>query len=475
MYFIPTILSGGAGSRLWPVSREQHPKPFIRLEDGQSLLQKAFLRGVHLPHVSEILAVTNRDLLFKTEDEFNEVNTTHTPFSFILEPCGRNTAAAIASAAHYLRNVYDEHAIMLVLPADHLIADQNAFQRAVTQAIHFAQRGKLVTFGIHPHAPETGYGYIEAKENKVLRFIEKPSLEKAQAYVNSGQYFWNAGMFCFTIGTLLQEMVIHCPDILYATQQCVAQATQTTTRNFVTVSLDLESFSKVPENSIDYAILEHSAQVAMIPCPFDWSDVGSWRALSELVDADAQGNRHQGEVYFHDSQDCYVQSPYRMVSTLGVKNLVVIDTPDALLVADQSHAQQVKNVYAQLKAQDHDVHRTHSTVHRPWGTYTILEQGPGFKIKRIVVKPGASLSLQMHHHRSEHWIVVRGSAKVINGAQELRIETNESTYIPAGNKHRLINPTSEPVVIIEVQSGSYLGEDDIVRYDDIYGRVEEIA
>ena len=470
MSLIPTILCGGAGSRLWPVSRERHPKPFIRLANGQSLLQKAFLRGAALADVQEVLTVTNRELYFKTEDEFREVNENKLATSFILEPFGRNTAAAIAAAALHVAATHGEDALMLVLAADHLIVDQQAFAAAVDAASALARNGKLVTFGIRPDAPETGYGYIEADGNKVLRFIEKPSLDKARDYLESGRFLWNSGMFCFSAAAMLRAMEAHCPDILSATKACLQQSRVAEGKRFTQLELQADSFAEVREESIDYAVMEKSSDVAVVPCDIGWSDIGSWTAIGNLTEADAEGNRIEGEVLLHDVSNCYIQSRDRLVGAVGVDNLVIIDTPDALLVADRSRAQDVKHIYAKLKASGHEAHQLHRTVHRPWGTYTVLEDGPRFKIKRIEVKPGASLSLQMHHHRSEHWIVVSGMAKVVNGDKELFVNTNESTFIPAAHKHRLENPGVLDLVMIEVQSGEYLGEDDIVRFEDVYGR-----
>ena len=471
MRLIPVILCGGAGSRLWPVSRELHPKPFIRLADGQSLLQKAFLRGAALSGVKEILTVTNRELFFKTEDEYREVNAAGLTTSFILEPFGRNTSAAIAAATLQIAKAHGDDAIMLVLAADHLIADQGAFSDAVSEAIELAETGSLVTFGIQPDAPETGYGYIEAEGSKVLRFVEKPSLDKAEQYVASGNFLWNSGMFCFKAGTMLEAMQQHCPDILLATQACVGKSRVATGKAFTELTLEPDSFADIPDNSIDYSVMERSDNVAVVPCSIGWSDIGSWSALGDLLAPDAQGNRVDGEALLHDVSDCYIQSDKRMVGAVGISNLIIVDTPDALLVADKSHAQDVKHLYAALKAKGHDTHKHHLTMHRPWGTYTVLEEDPSYKIKRIEVKPGGCLSLQMHHHRSEHWIVVSGMAKVINGENELFVRTNESTYIPAGHRHRLENPGILNLVMIEVQSGEYLGEDDIVRFEDSYGRV----
>jgi mannose-1-phosphate guanylyltransferase len=471
MRLVPVILCGGAGSRLWPVSRELHPKPFIRLSDGQSLLQKAFLRGAALPGVNEILTVTNRELFFKTEDEFREVNKARLATSFILEPFGRNTSAAIAAAALHVAKAHGKDAVMLVLAADHLIEDQEAFSKAVSEAIELAHNGKIVTFGIQPDAPETGYGYIEAEGNKVLRFVEKPSLEKAQEYLESGRFLWNSGMFCFKAGTMLQAMEQHCLEILSTTMACIEQSRRAEGKGFAELELDADSFEQVPDSSIDYSVMEQSSQVAVVPCSIGWSDIGSWGALGDLSAPDGSGNRIDGEALLHDVTNCYIQSSKRVVGAVGVDNLIIVDTPDALLVADKSRAQDVKHLYATLKANGHDAHKHHLTVHRPWGTYTVLEVDPSFKIKRIEVKPGASLSLQMHHHRSEHWIVVSGMARVVNGENELFVGINESTYIPAGHKHRLENPGVLNLVMIEVQSGQYLGEDDIVRFQDVYGRI----
>jgi mannose-1-phosphate guanylyltransferase len=471
---IPTVLCGGAGSRLWPISRETHPKPFIRLADGQSLLQKAWLRGAVLPQAVEIMTVTNRDLFFKTEDEYREVANipTNKAFTnrFILEPFGRNTAPAIAAAALQVAAVHGDDACLLVLAADHLIADQESFAKAVASAMQLAAQGKLVTFGIKPAMPETGYGYIEADGNTVKRFVEKPNLETAKEYVASGRFLWNSGMFCFQAGVMLQEMEKHCPAILAATRACIAESRSAEGKGFSQLELDSDAFKHVPDDSIDYAVMEKSANVVVVPCDIGWSDIGSWTALGDLTPADAQGNRIEGEVMLHDVSNCYIQSNDRMVGAVGVKDLVIIDTADAVLVADRNRAQDVKHIYARLKKEGHEAHRLHSTVHRPWGTYTVLEEGHNFKIKRIEVKVGASLSLQMHHHRSEHWIVVNGMAKVVNGQQEFIVQTNESTYIPAGHKHRLENASKQPLVMIEVQSGEYLGEDDIVRFEDVYGR-----
>lgn len=466
---LPVILCGGAGSRLWPVSREMHPKPFIRLADGQSLLQKAFLRGAQLPGVSEILTVTNREFFFKTEDEYREVNAQQLPLTFLLEPFGRNTAAAVAAATlHVAENQPD--AIILVLAADHLIAEQTAFVDAVKQAAILAKQGSLVTFGIRPDGPETGYGYIEAEGNRVVRFVEKPDAATAATYLETGRFLWNSGMFCFKASVMLEEMRQHCPAILETVRACLARSRTAQGQGFLQCELDAEGFAAVPEDSIDYAVMEKTQRAAVVPCDIGWSDIGSWVALGDLAAPDASGNRVEGEALLHDVENCYIHSEDRLVGAVGVKDLIIVDTPDALLVTAKNRAQEVKHLYSELKARGHEVHRFHRTVHRPWGTYTVLEEGDRYKIKRIVVKPGASLSLQMHHHRSEHWIVVRGMARVVNGEREIFVGANESTYIPAGHRHRVSNPGVLDLVMIEVQSGEYLGEDDIVRFEDVYGR-----
>ena len=471
---IPTILCGGAGSRLWPVSREEFPKPFIRLSDGESLLQKAYLRAASLPNVTEIMTVANRQLFFKAEDEYRKVDhLLDEPMksNFILEPFGRNTAPAIALASILAAEIHGSEAILLVLAADHLIANQSAFSGAVDKAFSLARQGKLVTFGIQPTAPETGYGYIEAKGHDVIRFVEKPCLNKAQAYLATGNFLWNSGMFCFSVGAMLKEMAMHCPKILETTQNCLAQARKASGENFLQVEIAPEYFKDVPDDSIDYAVMEKTDNAAVVACDIGWSDIGCWKALGELTSFDDNNNHIQGDVIMLNSKNCIIQSESRVIGAIGLDNLIIIDTPDALLVADKNQAQDVKKIYGELKNKGHDAYKAHTITHRPWGTYTVLEEGPHFKIKRIEMMPHASLSLQMHHHRSEHWVVVSGIAKVLNGEKELILNVNESTFICAEHKHRLENITSEPLVIIEVQTGSYLGEDDIVRFEDIYGRV----
>ena len=485
---IPVILSGGAGTRLWPVSRESYPKPFIRMPDGQSLLQKAYLKAARLIGVKQVVLVTNREYFFQSKDDIEATTGANLPANatYLLEPCGRNTAPAIALATMELAREYGPEAVLLVLPADHLIDDQEAFSRAVSAAAAAAAAGNIVTFGIAPTTPETGFGYIEVaadsrlpglpdgvQVSRVARFVEKPSRDRAEKYLADGHFLWNAGMFCFRADTMLQALTLHVPDLYKKAQGCFeASAAKQDAAFGRTFEFDPVTFAALPDISIDYAVMENATNVAVVRADFDWSDIGSWSALSELTKPDAEGNRIEGEALLVDSTNLYVRSEGRLVAGVGLSNLMVIDTPDALLIANRDRTQDVKSVVERLKRDGHASVRLHRTVHRPWGTYTVLEEGKNFKIKRLSVKPGASLSLQMHYHRSEHWVVVAGTARVTNGESDLLIRTNESTYIPAGNKHRLENPGLTELIIIEVQSGEYLGEDDIVRFDDVYGRVE---
>lgn len=464
---VPVIISGGAGSRLWPVSRELHPKPFMQI-DEHSLIQKTFLRAINLNEVSDVITVTSKDTIFLTRDAYAELEKP-TKQHYILEPTGRNTAPAIAASALCAEKLFGRDAILLVMAADHLIQKCDMFQEAVLKATELAKNGRIVTFGIQPSAPETGYGYIEAKGTDVVRFIEKPDYAKAAEYVESG-FLWNAGIFCFSVGTILDELVKYNPSLVEHVQKAMNLNSIDYQEECL---LDLKEFSQAPDISIDYAIMEKSSKVSVVSCDIGWSDIGSWDSLSELSSIDESGNRldDADHTIIINSKNNYIKSDAnRVIAAVGVHDLIIVDTPDALLVANKNNAQDVKKVVAQLKHTKHESCQLHLKVSRPWGSYTTLEEGSGFKMKRICVKPGGSLSLQMHHHRSEHWIVVSGTAMVVNGDTETLLHANESTYIPAGQTHRLTNPGVIECIMIEVQVGVYLGEDDIVRFSDIYGR-----
>lgn len=472
----PVILCGGAGTRLWPVSREAMPKPFMRVRGDESLLQATYQRACALPGVQHITVVTNVQYSYKAAEELSGLKNSVTT-SFLLEPQARNTAAAIALAALVLQTQHGDKAVMLVLPADHLIDKNAAFVHAVTQAVALAQQEKLVLFGITPTHAETGFGYIElhtddqpesVQAQQVKRFVEKPSAALAEEYLRAGHYVWNSGMFCFTVGTLLQALQQHAPEVVNAARAVLTASPP----NSNAMTFDSASFAQLPSISLDYAVMEKAENIAVVPCDIGWSDIGSWKAVAEAVSADSAGNSVQGPALLLDASRTYVQSTHRLVAAVGVDNLVIIDTDDALLVAHKDASQRVKDVVVQLKTSAAaPLTSEHATTERPWGSYTVLQEGPQFKIKRIEVKPGGKLSLQMHHHRSEHWIVVSGTARVTCGEREYFVAPNESTYIPIGEKHRLENPGKLPLVMIEVQCGNYLGEDDIVRLSDQYGRV----
>lgn len=472
---VPVILSGGSGTRLWPVSRRAHPKPFMKLVDGESLAEKTFRRALGVAGTSPVLTVTSRDYYFYTRDLYEEIDGREHAHPFLLEPVGRNTAPAIALAALYVQQTLGPEALILILPADHLIQDESQFQAAVCEARELAAQGRLVTFGIHPTHAEAGYGYIRKGKRigksggyEVAAFVEKPDENTARSYVESGEYGWNSGMFCFSAGAYLKALSQFAPEIAAATRACWDG--MDTTRQPMEIPPDL--FSQCPSNSIDYAVMEKASNCAVVGGDFGWSDIGSWKAMSELYESDEAGNRIQGKAVLVESRDCFVQGEDRLVAAVGVSDLVIVDTGDAVLVAHRDRAQDVKEVVNQLSDLKDSAAEFHKTVYRPWGSFSILEDAADCKVKRLVVKPGQVLSLQMHHKRAEHWTVIKGVAKVRKGDKEFILKPNESTYIPVETRHRLENPGSEDVHLIEVQTGEYFGEDDIIRYEDIYGRIK---
>ena len=467
---IPLILSGGSGTRLWPVSRRNLPKQFLSLAGHGTLFQQTVARTRALPEVAAPIVVASEDHRFLAAEQLREAGVDDG--TVVLEPLARNTAPAIALGALEAMK-RDAEAVLLVLPADHLIGDTAAFVDAVQRSLPIARQGWLVTFGIRPDRAETGFGYIRRGESigegtfRVQRFVEKPDLAAAEGYLADGGYDWNSGMFLFRADRYLEELGQHAPAMLAAVR--AAHAAAQADLDFVRV--DKALFAQVPEDSIDYAVMEKTARAAVIPVSCGWSDIGSWSALWLAGTRDADGNLREGDTLAVNTHNSLLRSHGRhLVATVGVEDLVVVTTPDATLVAHRDAAQDVKKIVDQLKASGRSEHSFHRVVHRPWGSYDSLEAGERFQVKRIVVKPGASLSLQMHHHRAEHWIVVSGTAEVTCDDKVYLLGENQSTYIPLGSTHRLRNPGKVPVELIEVQSGSYLGEDDIVRYDDVYGR-----
>ena len=467
---IPLILSGGSGTRLWPVSRKNLPKQFLPLAGKGTLFQQTIARTRQLPDVAAPIVVASEDHRFLAADQLLEANIAHA--SIVLEPLARNTAPAIALGALQALRL-DGDAVLLVLPADHLIGDTEAFVEAVRLALPLADQDWLVTFGIRPDRPETGFGYIRRAEAidghgfRVEQFVEKPNLATAESYLADGGYDWNSGMFLFKASRYLEELAAHAPAMLAAVREAYAAATV----DLDFVRIDRDAFAKVPDDSIDYAVMERTQRAAVIPVSCAWSDIGSWSALWLTGDKDAEGNLCEGDTMAVDTRNSLLRSHDRhLLATVGVDDLIVVTTPDATLVAHRDAAQDVKKIVEQLKAAGRSEHSLHRVVHRPWGNYDLLEAGERFQVKRIQVKPGASLSLQKHHHRAEHWIVVSGTAEVTCDEKVFLLGENQSTYIPLGSKHRLRNPGKLPLELIEVQSGSYLGEDDIVRFDDVYGR-----
>jgi mannose-1-phosphate guanylyltransferase len=461
----PTILSGGSGTRLWPLSRKHYPKQFLKLTSSYTMLQETALR---LRGFNKPIVVCNESHRFILAEQLNEIG--QEPTSIILEPVARNTAPAIALAAlKALEN--DENAIMVVLAADQVISDKNAFQDAVEKAAKYAEQGKIVTFGIVPNAPETGFGYIEAKKGDneirdIARFVEKPSRQLATEYVASGDFYWNSGMFVVKANVYLKEL----EKLNSAIYGAVLNAYSNSDSDLDFVRVNKADFEECPDDSIDYAVMEHTELGVVLPVSFGWSDVGSFSSLWDVLPKDECGNVSLGDVKNIDSRNCLVQSENQFISTIGVEDLVVVGTKDSILVAHKDKVQNVKEVVKHLKQIGRSEHLLHREVHRPWGKYDSIDNGTRYQVKRITVKSGASLSKQMHHHRAEHWIVVTGTALVEINDSETLLSENQSIYIPLGATHRLTNPGKLNLELIEVQSGSYLGEDDIVRFEDVYGR-----
>lgn len=474
---VPIILSGGMGTRLWPMSRGNYPKQFLNLSSPEySLIQETVLRVNNRDHFTAPILVCNQEHRFLVAEKLNEITVKDA--SILLEPTGRNTAPALAAAAHLVVEKYGRNAVMLVLPSDHIIRDNRAFLRAVDRAISIAQKGYLTTFGITPNAPETGYGYIKQgkaivkdESYKVARFVEKPDHRTAKQYLDAGDYVWNSGMFCFPAALFLSELKKYQPDMSSLSEQALLSGTRET--DFI--RLNEIVFESIKGNSIDYAVMEHTDKAAVVPVECGWTDAGSFDALWEMQEKDAEGNVVAGKTYLYDTRDCYISCIDGVqVATLGLKNLVIISTKDCIMVADKSRAQDVKNLVDKVKKQNPSLVEQYRQTYRPWGNYDSIDNGERHQVKRIVVNPGASLSLQMHYHRAEHWIVVSGTAIVQREDKREVLSENQSVYIPYGCKHRLENPGKIPLELIEVQSGSYLGEDDIVRFEDTYGRITDV-
>jgi mannose-1-phosphate guanylyltransferase/mannose-6-phosphate isomerase len=470
MMILPVILSGGTGSRLWPLSRELYPKQFLPLVDANTLLQNTILRVREIAGITAPLIICNEEHRFMVAEQLRILGIA--PMATILEPGGRNTAPAVAVAA--LQAMAEgADPVLLVLPADHLIADMEKFQRTVEQAVMHAEAGKLITFGIVPTLPATGYGYIKAGKPwtddgvySVERFVEKPDAATAQAYLDSGVYYWNSGMFMFRASAVVEELEHLAPEILDACRK----AHQVGRADLDFLRLDKAAFETCPSDSIDYAVMEKTANALVVPLDVGWSDIGDWSALWTVEQRDSDGNVVAGDVLAVATRNSYIRSENRLVATVGVDDLVIVETADALLVARKERVQEVKDIVARLKLSQREEWRSHRKVYRPWGSYDSVDIAGRFQVKRITVNPGSRLSLQMHHHRAEHWTVVSGAARVTKGDKVFLLTENQSAYIPVGTPHRLENPGKIPLELIEVQSGSYLGEDDIVRFDDAYGR-----
>jgi mannose-1-phosphate guanylyltransferase/mannose-6-phosphate isomerase len=466
----PVILSGGSGTRLWPLSRKNLPKQFLELAGTGTLFQQTVQRTRGLADTGAPIVVCSGDHRFLVAEQLRALKVEGA--SILLEPVPRNTAPAIALAAWQALK-QDPDAVLLVLPADHLIGDTTSFAKAVQQALPLAEQGWLTTFGIRPEGPETGFGYIKRAEAvgdggyRVERFVEKPDAATAKQYIDAGNYEWNSGMFLFKAQRYLEELQQHAPAMHAASKAAFAAAK--TDLDFVRI--DKDAFAASPDNSIDYTVMERTARAAVVPASCAWSDIGSWDALWAASERDDDGNRLEGDVMAIDSHNCFVRgTERRLVATLGLEDIVIVDTPDVVLVASRSRVQEVKRLVDRIKAEGRQEHMFHRKVYRPWGSYDSIDMGERFQVKRITVKPGAALSLQKHHHRAEHWVIVSGTAEVTRNEDVFLLSENQSTFLPLGAVHRLRNPGKMPLELIEVQSGSYLGEDDIVRLEDVYGR-----
>lgn len=467
---IPVILSGGTGSRLWPSSRASYPKQLLKLSSEKySMLQETVLRLESLPNISPPMVICNQEHRFTIAEQLQEINIANS--KIILEPEGKNTApAALIAALEAIKT--NPNSILLVLPADHLIQNITAFHQAVNTAVSQAKEYGLVTFGIKPNKPETGYGYINFGKKisnniyQINQFVEKPDLATAEQYIQQENYLWNSGMFVFSAKSYIQAIEKFSPNMLVPCQASLERAII----DLDFIRLDKNSFSQCPSDSIDYAVMEKTQESLVVPLDAQWSDLGAWPALWEVLPKDENNNRLEGDVFTHGVTNSYIRAECKLVAAIGLSNLMVIETDDAILIADQGHAQEVKKIVAQLKKLNRAEADIHSLVYRPWGSYQCIDHGERFQVKRICVKPGAKLSLQLHYHRAEHWIVVKGKAKVTCGEKIFDLHENQSTYIPIETKHRLENPTDQLLEIIEVQSGDYLGEDDIVRFEDDYMR-----
>ena len=465
---IPVILSGGSGTRLWPLSRGHYPKQFLPLVSEHTMVQETVLRLDGLKGLKAPLAVCNEDHRFMMAEQLWEIGVK--PAAIILEPMGRNTAPAVAMAA---LTATSEDDVLLILPADHVISDLDIFHKAVEQAKALAEQGFLVTFGIVPTEPETGYGYIKrdtlqhGSAYSVAAFVEKPDAETAKHYLKSGDFYWNSGMFAFKAGSFLTELEKFNPDMLVICRQALKAAKV----DMDFVRLDKEIFSTCPADSIDYAVMEKTDKAVVIPMDAGWNDVGSWSALWDVTDKDPFGNAICGDVLTVDTRNSFIHAQSKLVAVIGVNDLVIVETDDAVMISSKDRVQEVKQIVDQLKVLGRSEANIHRKAYRPWGHYDLVDTGERHQTKRIVVKPGGKLSVQKHHHRAEHWVIVKGTALVTKGDEKLLITENESIYIPLGIVHCLENPGVIPLEIVEVQSGSYLGEDDIVRFDDQYGRV----